>query len=201
MLRAHDIVSAAVVFSENHRDFWHCCLAIRVKKLGAMFDYSAMLLFYARKEAWNIYEGYYRNVEAVAEANEAACLHTAVNIQCSSIVCRLVRNHAYGFAVQACKAYHDVLRPKRLNLKKLAVVHDSEYDFLHIIRLVRIIWKQMSHSWISTVRIIRRLYRWRVFKIVRGQIAQQLLYELYAVLFIFCDEVADAACLVVDHVS
>ena len=54
MLRAHDVIGAAIRFTRDHRDFGYCCLGERVQELGAIANDSVVLLVRACVSQQNV---------------------------------------------------------------------------------------------------------------------------------------------------
>src|SRR6266550_2348854 len=78
---AHDVVRSPICLACDHRELGHSGLAVGVQKLGAVLDYPAVLLRHARQEAGYILEGDERNVERIAEANEARCFERRIDVE------------------------------------------------------------------------------------------------------------------------
>ena len=71
--------------------------------LGAVADDAAVLLLHAGQEAGHVHEGQQRNVEGVAEADEARRLVGGVDIQHAGLHAGLVGDDADGAAVMRAK--------------------------------------------------------------------------------------------------
>ena len=71
MLAAHDIVGAAIGLARDDCELWHRRFTVRVEQLGPVLDEPAKLLFCARQEARDIFEGEDRHIETIACADEA----------------------------------------------------------------------------------------------------------------------------------
>ncbi len=201
MFASHYVVGSTIIFSQDHRYFRHGCLAVCVEKFGAMFDYSAVLLLNSRQETWNVYEGYYGDVEGVAETYEPACFHRAVNVQSSSVVRRLVGYDSNGFAVEAGETYDNVLCPERLNLEEITIVHDSKYDFFHVVGFVSIVWEHFGKVFICATGVVSIFDNRWILHVVAGQVTQNLFDNLNTVFLVFRNEVGNTAGLAVNHCS
>src|SRR6266446_7353721 len=90
VLRRHDDVRAAVGLAGDDRDLRYRRLAEGVEQLGAVLDDAAVLLLHAGKEAGDVDEGDDRDVEAVAEADEARRLDRGVDVETTGEKRRLV---------------------------------------------------------------------------------------------------------------
>ena len=80
-LRAHDVVGAAVGLARDDGELRHRRLAVGVEQLGAVLDDPVPLLVGAGQEAGHVLEGDERDVEAVAEADEARALDRGVDVE------------------------------------------------------------------------------------------------------------------------
>ena len=69
-----------------------------------MQDYTVVFLAGAGKEAGHVYEGYQRNVECVAEANETCALARCVAVEHAGEVFGLVGYDTYSLAVETGKS-------------------------------------------------------------------------------------------------
>ena len=94
VLGRHDVVGAAVRLARDHGQLGHGRLGERVEQLGAVLDDAAALLGGAGQEAGHVDEGHERDVEAVAEADEARRLHRRVDVQAAGQVRGLVGDDA-----------------------------------------------------------------------------------------------------------
>src|SRR6476620_11713543 len=83
-----------------------------------MLDEPAILLVGAGKESWNFDEGDDRNVEAVAEADEARGLPRGVAIEHAGKHHRLIGDDADGAPLEPREAHHNVLGEGGLISKK-----------------------------------------------------------------------------------
>src|SRR3989454_1502599 len=101
VLRTHDVIRAAVRFSRDDGDLWDRGLAESEQELRPVPDDPAVLLFHAGKETGYVDEREERDVEAVAEADEASRLGRRVDVQGSGEDLRLVPDDANRPALQA----------------------------------------------------------------------------------------------------
>ena len=81
VLRAHDVVGAAVRLAGDDRHLGHRRLAVGVEQLGAVADDAAVLLGHAGQEAGHVLEGQQRHVEGIAHAHEPRRLVRGVDVQ------------------------------------------------------------------------------------------------------------------------
>src|SRR3546814_2848877 len=71
MLRRHHVIGAAIGLARDDRDLGHRRLGIGEEQLCAMLDDAIIFLCGAGQEAGDVDEGDDRNLERVAEADEA----------------------------------------------------------------------------------------------------------------------------------
>ena len=109
VLRRHDDVSTAVSLAQRDGHLRHRSLAIGEEQLGAVRDDAAVLLSGARQEARHVHQRHDRNVERVAEADEAGGLAAGVDVQHAGHELGLVGDDADRLAVEAGEAGDDVL--------------------------------------------------------------------------------------------
>src|SRR5213594_519125 len=114
---AHHVVRTTVGLSGDDRDLRHSGLAEGEQKLRAVSDDPAVFLLRPWEESWNIHEREKRDIEAVAEPDEASRLNRRVDVERARADFGLVPNYAGGSTLQAREAHHDVLRPFFLDLE------------------------------------------------------------------------------------
>jgi len=158
-----------------------------------VLDDAAVLLVRAREEARHVDEGDERDVEAVAEADEARGLHRGVDVEHAREDRRLVGDDAHGAAADAGEADDDVRREGLGDLEEVPVVDDRPDDVLHVVGLVRL---ERDHrvelGHLAERRVRRRLVR-RVLLVVGGHEREQLARLRDARAVVRRREVADAA--------
>ena len=110
VFRSHDAVCATVGLTRDDGDFRNGGFGERKEQLRAMLDDAAEFLLRAREKTGNVFEGDERNVESVAETDEARTLHGSADIQNPGEKRRLIGDDANGTAVEACKSNDQVLR-------------------------------------------------------------------------------------------
>ena len=81
-----------------------------------MKDYTVVFLTCTRKESRNVNQCYQRNIESVAETNEATCFTRCVAIQASCHNLRLVGYDTDRLSVETSETYDDILSVIRMNL-------------------------------------------------------------------------------------
>ncbi len=102
-----------------------------------MTDDPAPLLRRSREEPRHVDERDERDVEGVARADEAGCLHRGVDVEHARERSGLVPDDAHGVTAEPREPADDVLGPVRVHFEELAVVDDTLDDALHVVRLVR----------------------------------------------------------------
>ncbi len=102
------IVRAAVGFAGDDGHLGHGRLAVGVEQLGAGADDAAVLLGGAGHEAGHIHEGDHRDVEGIAEADEARGFLGGVDIQHARQHRRLVGDDPHAVPAQPGEPDHDV---------------------------------------------------------------------------------------------
>ena len=101
-----------------------------------MQNHAVVLLAGAGQESGHIHQRHQRNVEGVAEADEAGALAAGVGVEHAGKVLGLVGHDAHALAVEAGKADDEVLGIVGLNLQELAVVDDGADDVIHVVGTV-----------------------------------------------------------------
>ena len=163
VLRAHDVVRAAVGLPRDHRQLRHRRLAVRVEQLRAVADDPAPLLVGAGQEARHVDERHERDVERVAGADEARRLHRGVDVEHAGDRVRLVADDPDRVAAEPGEPADDVLGEARVHLQELAVVDDPPHDLLHVVRLRRLVRDQrvelrvLAVGWIDRGEVLRRV--------------------------------------------
>ncbi len=136
MLRAHDVVGAAIGLARDHRDLGHGRLGEGEEQLRAVLDDGAVFLRRAREKSRHVDESNNGDVEAVAEAHEARRLARAVDVEAAGQHHRLVGDDADGRALHAREADDDVAGEARLQLEEIALVDHLGDQLLHVVGLV-----------------------------------------------------------------
>ena len=196
---AHGDVGTAVRLARDDRDLGHRRLAVGVEHLRAVADDARVLLTDARQEARNIDEVDERDVERIAEADEACGLVGSVDVEAARHDVRLVRDDADGAAVEARETGDDVRREMLMHFVELAVVDDAADDVLHVVRCIRIVRNDRVQGLIHARRVVARLDDRRVVHVVARQEGEQVADLLDAVVLILRREMRDARDRVVRH--
>ena len=156
VLGRHHVVSATIGFARDHRHLWHRGLGEGEQELRPVLDQSAIFLVGAGQEAGHVNEGHERNVEAVAEADEARGLARGVAVKYPCQHQGLIGDNADGAPLDAGEADHDVSGEGRLDLEEVAFVHDLMDQLLDVVRLVRIVRDQRIEGVFAAVPRIAR---------------------------------------------
>ena len=101
-----------------------------------MLDDASELLVGARKESWHVGESHNRNLECVAESDEASSFHRCVDVEDTGQYRRLVCNHANHSAFNLGEACDDVFGKAWHNLVELVSVAHAFNNCEHIVGLV-----------------------------------------------------------------
>ena len=133
-----------------------------------MLDNGVVFLTCSGKESGNVHQRNDRNVECVAETNEACCLAAGIYVQYTCVSCGLVGNDTYAATVEACETDDDVLGKLRLNLEELAVVRDGSDNLIHIVSLVGIVRNNLVKRVLHTVDGVVALHAGSLFRVVAG---------------------------------
>ena len=141
-----------------------------------MTDDAMMLLIHTRQESRNILYCHERNIEAVAEANEACRLVGSINIKGAGQMIRLICHKAYCSSGQTTKADNDILRKLRLYLKEILLVTDWLYDIAYVIRHIRVCRHHIIQFMTNAHHIVRSSENRSIFHIVRRNKAYKLAY-------------------------
>src|SRR6266849_2008958 len=193
VLGRHDVVGPAVRLARDDRDLRHGGLAEGVEELRPVLDDAAELLGRAGQEAGHIDEGDQRNVEAVAEADEAGRLDGGVDVEAAGQEGGLVRHDAHRAAAEAREAAEDVLRERLLHLEEVAVVHHRADDLAHVVGLVRVLRDDRGERRVAPVGGVLGGNHGRVVQVVGGHEGEQLAHRGERLGLVGALEVRDAA--------
>ncbi|CDE07508.1 predicted acetyl-CoA carboxylase [Prevotella sp. CAG:485] len=158
-----------------------------------MQNNGIVFLACAGQEAGNVYQRYQRNVEAVAEANEAGCLARSVAVQYTGKHFRLVGNHTYALTVHAGEAHDDVLGIVALYFQELAVVDDGTDNVIHIVRTFGVIGNYLVEFVLQTVDRVGAFLQRGLFHIVLGHERDEFADELESLFTCLGGEVRNTA--------
>src|SRR5487761_1232899 len=113
---------AAVGFAGDDGELRDSRLGVGEQQLGPVTDDAAMLLLGAGKEARNVFERDERNVEGIAEADEARGLDAGVDVENPGEIRRLIGHDAHRTAIQTGESYDDIARVVFLNFEEIAII-------------------------------------------------------------------------------
>ena len=143
-----------------------------------MADDATVLLIAAGQECRNVHQRNQRDVEAIAETDEARPFVGGVDFKCPCRHLALVGNNADGFTGKSGKADHQVLRIVTLHFKKAVFVHKGVNHFMHVIGKFCVTGDNLGKRG-GAIRF-PALDDHRVLGVVLGQIAQQLAHAVQA---------------------
>ena len=164
-----------------------------------MADDAAVLLPRPRQVTRDVDEGEDRQVEAVAEADEARGLVGGVDVEAPREHGRLVGDDADGLAVHPGEAGDHVHAVEGLALVDLTVVDDELDDPLDVVGPVAGLGDKRVELLLHAVRRVRAGGHRGLLSVVQGEVAQELLDLVDAVLVGGRHEVGHAALGVVRH--
>ena len=171
--------------------FGHRRLGEGVEQLGPVLDDAAVLLRGAGQESRHVLERDERDVEAVAEPDEAGALERGGDVEAPRQVRRLVRHDPDRPAPEPAEADDQVRRVLRLDLEEVLVVEDRLDQLLHVVRLGRIVGHEALETLVHPVRRIRRRAQRGILEVVRRQEAQELPDRLEARVLALGGQVGD----------
>ena len=151
--------------------------------------HGVILLPRTRQEARHVYQSHQRDIESIAETHETRPLAAGIAVEHTGIALRLVGHHAHALPVEAGKAHDDILGIIGLHLKKLAVVHYRPDDFVHIVRLIRIVRNDFIEKILQTVNRVGTFQTGSLFHIILGHITDEGTNHLHGLFFRFGREV------------
>ena len=192
VLGVHDHVGTTVGLARDHGHLGHGGLGEGVQQLGPSADDPPVLLRRPRKEPRHVLEHHQRDVEGVAEPDEARRLLGGLVVERSGEDLRLVGHDPDRAAVQAREADQDVGRPQREDLEELALVHHPPDHVLHVVGCPRRVGDDRVEGLVAPVRIVTGCIGGRVLQVVRGQERQQVTDLGQAVGLVVGDEAGDA---------
>jgi hypothetical protein len=134
----------------------------------------AELLLRAGQEPRHVLEGDQRDVEGVAEADEAGALERGVDVEDPGEVGRLVGDHADAAPAEPGEADHQVPRVGGVDLEEPAVVDHPADQLLDVVGLVRVGRDQLVERLVLAVGRVVAGHRRRVVDVVRRQVGEQL---------------------------
>ena len=168
-------MGSSVALPEGDRHLGYGGFAVGVEQLRSVRDDGAVLLLRSAEEAGHVHEGHEGDVECVAEAHEACGLAGGVDVEHTGEDARLVRDYSDAPAAHVGEAYDDVLREVLVNLEEVAVIDDAADDSVHVVRLVGVVGYDLVEGVVGPGDGVCGRALGRAFKIVLGQVAQELL--------------------------
>src|SRR5262249_53853257 len=151
VLAGHDAVRSAVSLAGDDGDFGDGGFGEREEKLCAVLDDAAKFLLRAGKEARDIFERNQRDVEGIAESNEASTFDAGVDIENAGEDCGLIGNYADRLSVETRETYDDVFGEVLVDFEEIVVVDDGMDGVLDVVRLLRIVGDQCVESGILAI--------------------------------------------------
>ena len=119
-----------------------------------MSNDSPVLLFGPWHESRHINQADERDIEVVAKPHKPGPLDRGIIIEYPGQDSRLVGNEPDGLSSQSAESDNEVARKCLVDFKKLLAVEDAVYQYLHIVRLVRVSGDQIVEGGVSSVRRI-----------------------------------------------
>ena len=101
-----------------------------------MADDAAEFLIGAGQKAGDVFERDDRDIEGVAEADEAGAFDRGIDIEAAGEKCRLVSDDADRSAIKTREAYDDVLREVLVDFEEITVIDDAVDDVLDVVGLI-----------------------------------------------------------------
>src|SRR5437763_2382685 len=151
VLRVHHVVRAAVRLARDHPQLGDVRLAIGVQQLGAVLDDPAVLLRHAREEAGDVLEGDQRDVERVAEADEARALEGRRDVEHAGEHGGLVGDDADRAAAQPGEPDEQIAPVVAMHLEKVTVVHDPTDHVVHVVRLGGVVGDDVQQLLVAAI--------------------------------------------------
>ena len=128
-----------------------------------MADDPAPLLRSPGQEAGHVDEGDKRDVEGVAEADEAPGFHGRVAVEGAGEGARIVRHDSDRMAAESRETADDALGRELVHLEELAVVDDAVDDPAHVVGLRGLVWDDavelgvLAPDWVRWLEVRRRV--------------------------------------------
>ena len=151
--------------------------------------HGVVLLPRTRQEARHIHQGHQRNVERITKTHETRPLAAGIAVEHACIALRLVGHHAHALPVEAGEAHNDILGIIGLHFKKLTIVHYRSDNFVHVIRLIRIVRNDFIEEILQTVNRVGTFHPWCFLHVVLRNITDKGTDHLHGLFFRFGREV------------
>src|SRR5581483_6870958 len=183
-LAAHDVVAGAVGLADDDGDLRHGGARDRVEHLGPVADDPGVLDLRADHEARHVLEEDERDVEGVAEVDEAGRLVGRVVLEDASELLGLIGDDPDRLAAEAGEAGDDRLRELRLDVEELAAVRDLADHVVHVVRVPRGLRDDVEQLLRHAVLRIVRLADRRALLAVRREVGEVVLDHLDALVVV-----------------
>ncbi len=132
-----------------------------------------MFLIGPWQEARHVFKGDDRDVERIAESDEARAFFARIDVEHARQDGRLVGDNSHGVPAQARKAHDDVARVILMDLEELPAIDDHTDDLFDVVRFVRVVGDDGIQPLVHAQWVIAR-QEGRIFHVVLRQIHQQL---------------------------
>ena len=153
-----------------------------------MSNDAAPFLDHTRKESRDVFKSQERNVERIAGSNKACCLDGRIDIKTTGEHFGLVPDHAHGGSVHAGKTDDDVVRIRRKEFHKDAIIHDFLNDLHHVVGFVRVVGDHVLKRVVESGDGVAGGHGWGVGHVVVWHVGQQRCGKLASVFFVIGDE-------------
>ena len=150
----HHVIARAVPLAQYDRELRDGRRRYGVEHLGAVPDDPFLLHLRADHESGHVLEEHERDLERIADIDEASRLVRRVHVQHAARVHRVVRDDPDAPSVDARKRGHDVASPARLQLERAAVVGDRGDHLADVVRLAGIVGNDVEERLVSPRRRI-----------------------------------------------
>ena len=164
-----------------------------------MADDTVVLLRISGKKSRHIFESNQRNVETVAETDEAACLVAGVNVENTGKVGRLIGDNTNRTACQTCKTDDDILCEVSHYFEEIAVIYYPFDDILHVVWYIRVCGDDGVEYGIFTVGFVSTVLLFRFVHIILRQEGKQFANAHQQFFFGIAHKVSDTAFAAVCH--
>ncbi len=132
----HDVVSAAIGFAGDDRDFGYGSFREGEQKLCAMNDDAAEFLIGSGQEAGYVHEGDQGDVETIAKPDEASGFDGGVDIETSREEHGVIGHHADGSSADPSESHDDIFRVILVNFEQAPIVDHRFDDFFDVVGFV-----------------------------------------------------------------
>ena len=170
MFGSHHVISPAIRFARDDRDFGHGAFRIRIQQFRTVFDDATEFLRRARHEPWHIDKSNHWDVERIAKTDKATCFDAALDIQTTGQHQGLVRHDADRLASHASKTNQDVFGVLGLQLKKITIVHCLQNQLFHVVRHVRVVRHQRVQAQVHALGRVAAGPHGRLLAVIQRQV-------------------------------